>query len=107
MSGVRIYDLAKELKLTNGDLLDMLKGMGESGKTASSTINDVTADAIRKQASDAQSHPTNGTPTQAAEQRNGSKARDARKSVSDAAGDASDPHPNSTNPVPSGNETSS
>ncbi|MGO8672790.1 MAG: translation initiation factor IF-2 [Capsulimonadaceae bacterium] len=74
MSGVRIYDLAKELKVTNGDLLDMLKGLGETGKTASSTINDSTAEALRKLAvAHAKAPVAQGAPKSAAP-RNGSKA---------------------------------
>ena len=38
MSGVRIYDLAKELNVSNNDLLEMLKQMGEPTRTASSTL---------------------------------------------------------------------
>jgi hypothetical protein len=73
MSGVRIYDLAKELKLTNNDLLDLLKGLGEPGKTASSTITDATAEAVRKMAAGggAPTPASNGT-TPHAVQRNGS-----------------------------------
>ena len=48
MSGVRIYDLAKELKLTNNDLLDVLKALGEAGKTPSSAIPDSLAEAVRQ-----------------------------------------------------------
>ena len=75
MSGVRIYDLAKELKLTNNDLLEMLKGLGEPGKTASSTITDDTADAVRKMAAGGgvPAPATNGTSATPA-QRNGSAA---------------------------------
>jgi translation initiation factor IF-2 len=47
MSAVRIYDLAKELRVSNNDLLEILKGMGESVKTASSTIPEEAALAVR------------------------------------------------------------
>jgi translation initiation factor IF-2 len=40
MSGVRIYDLAKELNISNNEILDMLKEMGEPARTASSTLPD-------------------------------------------------------------------
>ncbi len=49
MSGVRIYDLAKELHLSSHDLLEMIKPLGEDGKTPSSTIKDETAEALRRQ----------------------------------------------------------
>jgi translation initiation factor IF-2 len=48
MSGLRIYDLAKELHLSNNDVLEMLKTAGEDGKTPSSTITDETAETIRR-----------------------------------------------------------
>jgi len=75
MSGVRIYDLAKELKLTNNDLLEMLKGLGEPSKTASSTITDDIADAVRKMAAGGgvPAPAANGTAATPA-QRNGSAA---------------------------------
>ena len=38
MSGVRIYDLAKELNVSNNEILDLLKQMGEPARTASSTL---------------------------------------------------------------------
>ena len=87
MSGVRIYDLAKELKLTNNDLLEMLKGLGEPGKTASSTITDATADAVREMAAGggAKASAPNGTATGAA-QRNGSAT--PPKAASDASAPA-------------------
>ena len=48
MSGVRIYDLAKELNISNNELLDMLKDMGEPARTPSSTLPDVAVAAIRQ-----------------------------------------------------------
>src|SRR5690349_4236170 len=48
MSGVRIYDLAKELNVSSGDLLEMVKELGEPAKTASSTIKDDVAAAVRQ-----------------------------------------------------------
>ena len=79
MSGVRIYDLAKELKLTNNDLLEMLKGLGEPTKTASSTITDDIADAVRKMAAGGgvPAPAANGT----AAQRNGSAATTPAKAA--------------------------
>ena len=47
MSGVRIYDLAKELNVSNNDLLGMLKEMGQPAKVASSAIPEETAGALR------------------------------------------------------------
>ena len=55
MSGVRIYDLAKELNASNNDLLDMLKDMGEPTRTPSSTLPDAVADAVRARVSPAPS----------------------------------------------------
>ncbi len=48
MSGVRIYDLAKELNVSNNELLDLLKGMGEPPRTPSSTLPDSTLAAVRQ-----------------------------------------------------------
>ncbi|MEO7719382.1 MAG: translation initiation factor IF-2 [Capsulimonas sp.] len=60
MSGVRIYDLAKELKLTSNELLDVLKELGEPTKTASSTINDSAAEGVRKRVADRANGVSNG-----------------------------------------------
>jgi len=51
MSGVRIYDLAKELNVTNNDLLEILKEMGEPTRTPSSTLPDTAAAAVRQRVS--------------------------------------------------------
>ncbi len=51
MSGVRIYDLAKELNVTNNDLLEILKEMGEPTRTPSSTLPDAAAAAVRQRVS--------------------------------------------------------
>ena len=48
MSGVRIYDLAKELQVSNNDVLDALKALGEAAKTPSSAISDDVAGAVRQ-----------------------------------------------------------
>ncbi len=47
MSGVRIYDLAKELQVSNNDVLDALRALGEASKTPSSAISDDLAGAVR------------------------------------------------------------
>ena len=47
MSGVRIYDLAKELNVSNNDLLGMLKEMGQPAKAASSAVPEETAGVLR------------------------------------------------------------
>ncbi len=47
MSGVRIYDLAKELNVSNNDLLEMLKDMGQPAKAPSSAVTEDAADALR------------------------------------------------------------
>ena len=51
MSGVRIYDLAKELNVTNNDLLELLKEMGQPTRTPSSTLPDADAAAVRQRVS--------------------------------------------------------
>ena len=47
MSGVRIYDLAKELNVSSNDLLGVLKEMGQPAKAASSAISEDLAGALR------------------------------------------------------------
>lgn len=49
MSGVRIYDLAKELNVSNNDILDLLKAMGEPARTPSSTLPDAIVATVRAQ----------------------------------------------------------
>ncbi|HAH86081.1 MAG TPA: hypothetical protein DCL60_01770, partial [Armatimonadetes bacterium] len=39
MGNVRVYELAKELKLTNHELIDALKGMGIEVKSHSSSLD--------------------------------------------------------------------
>ena len=51
MSGVRIYDLAKELNVPNNEILDLLKQMGEPARTASSTLPDALVAAVRQRIS--------------------------------------------------------
>ena len=58
MSGVRIYDLAKEIGVTNGELIDVLRGLGETAKSPSASIADKVADQAR-------SHFKNGGPATA------------------------------------------
>ena len=48
MTGVRIYDLAKELNVPNNEILDMLKQMGEPARTASSTLPDAVVANVRQ-----------------------------------------------------------
>ncbi len=48
MSGVRIYDLAKELNVPNNEILDLLKQMGEPARTASSTLPDAMVTTVRQ-----------------------------------------------------------
>ena len=47
MSGVRIYDLAKELNVSSNDLLKVLKEMGQPTKAASSAISEEIVGALR------------------------------------------------------------
>ncbi len=47
MSGVRIYDLAKELNVSSNDLLGVLKELGQPAKAASSAIPEETAGVLR------------------------------------------------------------
>ena len=67
MSGVRIYDLAKELNVSNNEILDLLKAMGEPARTASSTLPDAIVATVRAQktptpaASSGAAKPANGT----------------------------------------------
>jgi translation initiation factor IF-2 len=66
MSGVRIYDLAKELNVSNNELLDLLKEMGEPARTPSSTLPDTAVATVRQRmagtaAPTAPSPSTNGT----------------------------------------------
>ena len=42
MSVVRIYDLAKELNMSNGELIELLKELGQAAKSASSTVSEDT-----------------------------------------------------------------
>ena len=55
MSGVRIYDLAKELNVSNNELLELLKDMGEPARTPSSTLPDAAVAALRARVSPAAS----------------------------------------------------
>ena len=48
MSGVRIYDLAKELNVPNNEILDLLKQMNEPARTASSTLPDALVATVRQ-----------------------------------------------------------
>ena len=48
MSGVRIYDLAKELNVSNNDLLELLKEAGEPARTPSSTLPDAVVATVRQ-----------------------------------------------------------
>ncbi len=48
MSGVRIYDLAKELNISNNEILDLLKQMGEPARTASSALPDAIVATVRQ-----------------------------------------------------------
>ena len=79
MSGVRVYDLAKELKISSNEVLERLKELGRPAKVPSSTVADEDAAAVRRQfAPQAPSVPdvpapsANGAAPQAA--RNGSVA---------------------------------
>ena len=47
MSGVRIYDLAKELNVSSHDILETLKEMGEAAKVPSSALPEEVAQAVR------------------------------------------------------------
>lgn len=67
MSGVRIYDLAKELNVPNNEILDMLKAMGEPARTASSTLPEAIVATVRERvkpvsaAGNGAAKPGNGT----------------------------------------------
>ncbi len=48
MSGVRIYDLAKELNVSNHEVLEMLKEMGDTSRTPSSALPEDMAVTVRQ-----------------------------------------------------------
>ncbi|NOX19743.1 MAG: hypothetical protein GXO99_00555, partial [Nitrospirae bacterium] len=48
MSKMRIYELSREIKVSNKDILKELEKMGITGKTHSSNIDGDTADRIRE-----------------------------------------------------------
>ena len=48
MANVRVYQLAKELGLTSAQLKEALQGLGVETKTASSSIDETTAQAVRE-----------------------------------------------------------
>lgn len=57
---VRIHTLAKEIGMENKELLDLLKERGHDVKTVSSTIDNISADALRSEFSEAsESEATN------------------------------------------------
>ncbi|BDI32255.1 hypothetical protein CCAX7_43060 [Capsulimonas corticalis] len=93
MSGVRIYDLAKELKLTSNELLDVLKELGEPTKTASSTINDSAAEGVRKRVADRANGATNGASAPSSSNGNGNGA--AKPAPAPAASASESPAANS------------
>lgn len=61
---VRVYELAKELELSNTELLHLLADLGENVRSHSSTLSAETAKLVREMATPA---ATNGTPKPAAE----------------------------------------
>ena len=66
---MRVYDLARELNLSNKELIAKLASAGIFAKSPSSSINDATAQLIRSQlrkaASDTPAHPAMVTPSAA------------------------------------------
>ncbi|GBC99050.1 Translation initiation factor IF-2 [bacterium HR17] len=48
MTKVRVYDLARELGVSNKELVDLLRQLGEEVKSHSSTIDEKTAEAVRE-----------------------------------------------------------
>jgi translation initiation factor IF-2 len=48
LSKIRIHQLAKELGITNNELIGLLRELGEDVKSHSSTIDEATADAVRE-----------------------------------------------------------
>ncbi|MFA0745063.1 MAG: hypothetical protein LASZOEIN_001866 [Candidatus Fervidibacter sp.] len=48
MAKIRIHQLAKELGITNNELIGLLRELGEDVKSHSSTIDEATADAVRE-----------------------------------------------------------
>src|SRR3954449_1260140 len=47
---IRVYELARELGLTNKETLDLCEGLGIQAKSHSSSIEDAQADRIRRKA---------------------------------------------------------
>jgi translation initiation factor IF-2 len=48
LAKIRIHQLAKELGITNNELIGLLRELGEDVKSHSSTIDEATADAVRE-----------------------------------------------------------
>jgi translation initiation factor IF-2 len=48
MSNVRVFSLARDLRLTSQEVIDRLKKMGVEAKTASSSVDEDTADKLRR-----------------------------------------------------------
>ena len=48
MGNVRVFTLARDLKLTSQEVIDRLKKLGVEAKTASSSVDEDTADKLRR-----------------------------------------------------------
>ncbi|MEP7273215.1 MAG: translation initiation factor IF-2 N-terminal domain-containing protein [Acidobacteriota bacterium] len=69
MSKIRIYSLARELKLDNNQVLELARNLGADVSTASSAIDDVIADKIRAKKTEPKARQRGGSPRQPAQQR--------------------------------------
>jgi len=95
MSGVRIYDLAKELNVPNNEILDLLKQMGEPARTASSTLPDAAVATVRQRLGSGGGVAVAAAPSPSAP----SPSASSPSASSPAAGNGA------AKPVPSGNGT--
>ncbi|MBN1404067.1 MAG: translation initiation factor IF-2 N-terminal domain-containing protein, partial [Opitutales bacterium] len=50
---VRIYQLSKEIGVDNSELIQILRSRGHDVKSASSTVDNISADSLREEFSDA------------------------------------------------------
>ncbi len=116
MTGVRVYDLAKELRISSNEVLERLKELGRPSKVPSSTIADEDADAVRRQfapsapvaaavpvvaaATNGASAPGNGA---APSDRNGNGSAPAPRPAAPPSVTAAPPAPRPASPPPAAN----
>ena len=93
MSKVRIHALAKDLGVDSKKMLDLLHGMGVDAKTASSTIDDETAEIVKSLIADEAAQTTNGSSQPEATTNTKPLERSGKADVSSAPVIAADPVP--------------